>query len=82
MSFTREEVAEHNDVDDCWIIYNGCVYDLSAYVRIHPGGRWIILNHAGGDATEGYNKQMHSEVADSILNGMKIGRLTEATDKP
>lgn len=42
---------------------------------MHPGGRWIILNHAGRDATEPYQNQMHSEVADSILNGMKIGKL-------
>jgi cytochrome b involved in lipid metabolism len=70
-------VAEHTDVDDCWIIYEGGVYDLTEYVRIHPGGRWIILNHAGADATEHYLKQMHSEVADNILKSMFIGKLKE-----
>lgn len=82
MSFTREEVAEHSDVDDCWIIFNGDVYDLSQYVRMHPGGRWIILNHAGGDATQPYMNQLHSEVADRILKEMKIGRLIPSAPNP
>jgi cytochrome b involved in lipid metabolism len=60
-------VAEHTDVDDCWIIYEGGVYDLTEYVRIH----------AGADATEHYLKQMHSEVADNILKSMFIGKLKE-----
>lgn len=75
MSFSLEDLEEHKDVDDCWIAINGNVYDVTQYVRIHPGGRWIILNYAGGDATEGYMKQMHSEVADGLLKEYYIGKL-------
>lgn len=75
MSFTLEDLEDHKDVDDCWIAINGSVYDVTEYVRIHPGGRWIILNYAGGDATEGYMKQMHSEVADGLLKEFYIGKL-------
>ncbi len=56
------------------MVIEGIVYDVTEYVKIHPGGRWIILNYAGGDASEGYYKQMHSERADEILSKMKIGK--------
>eukprot|EP00438_Fugacium_kawagutii_P030181 Skav207267 [mRNA] locus=scaffold434:26353:26649:- [translate_table: standard] len=47
-----EEVAEHKEETDCWVVIGGLVLDLSKYVAMHPGGKQSILNLAGGDATE------------------------------
>ncbi len=41
--FTREEVAKHASDNDCWIIINNKVYNVSTWADIHPGGRSIIL---------------------------------------
>jgi cytochrome b involved in lipid metabolism len=36
-SFTAAEVAKHNTADDCWIIVNGMVFDVTKFLAQHPG---------------------------------------------
>ena len=38
------QVALHNTAEDCWIVLDGGVYDLTKYIATHPGGKTIILN--------------------------------------
>ncbi|CRG96729.1 cytochrome b5-like heme/steroid binding protein, putative [Plasmodium gallinaceum] len=49
---TKEEVAKHNKEDDAWIIYKNKVYDITLYLKYHPGGKKILLNQSGKDITE------------------------------
>jgi L-lactate dehydrogenase (cytochrome) len=51
------------EVGDCWIVIEGSVFDVSEFMKRHPGGRWIILAQAGKDATEAFKKTIHSEIA-------------------
>ncbi len=46
-----EEVQRHNTADDCWLVINGQVYDVTAFLNLHPGGKQVILKMAGQDAT-------------------------------
>lgn len=50
--FTKEEVAKHNKPDDCWVIIDGQVLDVTNFLEDHPGGAKAILLYAGRDATE------------------------------
>lgn len=34
---TMEEVAKHNKPDDCWIVIEGRVMDVTSYLKDHPG---------------------------------------------
>ena len=50
--FTLEEIQFHNTKDDCWVIIGGEVYDLTHYLKEHPGGPTPLLLYSGGvDAT-------------------------------
>ena len=54
--FTLKEVSTHNSKEDCFIIIDNNVYDMSNFS--HPGGK-IIFNYAGKDATKIF-KEMHN----------------------
>ena len=65
--YTAEEVAKHKAEDDCWTIYQGKVYDITEYAKVHPGGRKIFLGK-GKDCTALYN-QYHPWVSAQGLIG-------------
>lgn len=48
---TWDEVAKHNTRNDCWIVVNSIVYNLSTFRKKHPGGSKILEFYAGQDAT-------------------------------
>ncbi|OAG05520.1 uncharacterized protein CC84DRAFT_1090333 [Paraphaeosphaeria sporulosa] len=71
--FSTAEVASHSTRDDLWIVIHGKVYNVTEYVRDHPGGVDVLIDLAGKDATEGYDDVGHSEDADEILHSYLVG---------
>ena len=39
---TIEELKSHTNENDCWIAYNGKVYDITKYLEFHPGGMFLL----------------------------------------
>ncbi|CEL10460.1 Putative NADH-cytochrome b-5 reductase [Aspergillus calidoustus] len=76
--YTAPQVAAHNSRNDLWIVIRGKVYDITSYVRDHPGGADVLIESAGTDATEAYEDVGHSEDADEILQTYLIGTLKDA----
>ena len=58
-----EIVARHNSEEDCWIIIDDNVYDVTSYLNSHPGGVGKIMQYAGKDATKAFQQQGHSPKA-------------------
>jgi|TARA_B110000977_G_C11042625_1_gene479393 succinate dehydrogenase/fumarate reductase flavoprotein subunit/predicted heme/steroid binding protein len=54
-SLTEQEIAKHNSSGDVWVVIEGKVYDLTAFLPDHPGGKKAIMLFAGKDATEEFN---------------------------
>jgi cytochrome b involved in lipid metabolism len=52
---TLEEVAKHTTKEDCWVVVNGDVLNVTNFLSEHPGGELAILTFAGKDATEEFN---------------------------
>ena len=49
--YTRGEVALHKTPQDLWIIIDGKVYDVTNWLKRHPGGKRVIQHYGGEDAT-------------------------------
>lgn len=87
-AYSRSDVAQHNTEDDCWTIIGDSVYDLTAYVKRHPGGT-EILQACGTDGTGLFESRMtaqgepvgtgtpHSESAREKLITLRIGDFDE-----
>jgi len=72
---SMKELSEHKTKYDCWIAYNGKVYNVSPYLPYHPGGDDIILQWGGKDCTKVFNK-FHAWVnCDSMLSKCYLGTL-------
>lgn len=75
---TLAEVAKHNSVNDCWMVMNGKVYDLTNYVN-HPAGE-EYKKDCGTDATNQYDSikggRGHSSYSDSLLNSFYVGEIS------
>lgn len=78
-SYDAAEVAHHDRAEDCWMIIDGAVYDLTAYLPEHPTRPAIIEEWCGREASEAYRTKMrgraHSPYADGLLTAYRIGVL-------
>ncbi|KAJ1622219.1 cytochrome b5-like heme/steroid binding domain-containing protein, partial [Pavlovales sp. CCMP2436] len=46
------ELRAHTSRASLWLVLNGHVYDVSSFQFDHPGGKRVLLEHAGTDATQ------------------------------
>ena len=82
--YTLAEIEKHNKPEDCWLLINGRVYDVTEYIKSqkHPGGE-TMLQGCGKEATELFEKRPmgsgtpHSEKARQALEKYYIGDFTE-----
>uniref|UniRef100_A0A034VVW9 cytochrome b5 n=1 Tax=Bactrocera dorsalis TaxID=27457 RepID=A0A034VVW9_BACDO len=68
-------VAQHDEYSDCWIVIYDRVYDVTQFLRDHPGGEDIIMEHAGRDATLAFHGTGHSRSAIEQMGDYLIGEL-------
>ncbi|KAF9348516.1 hypothetical protein BGX34_002431 [Mortierella sp. NVP85] len=74
-SISAAEVAKHNKENDCWVIVNGQVLDVTNFLADHPGGKKAILIFAGKDATDEFNMLHKPDVVDKYAPETVIGVL-------
>ncbi|MQL90814.1 hypothetical protein Taro_023418, partial [Colocasia esculenta] len=74
------EVALHSSKEDCWLVIDSKVYDVTQFLEDHPGGEEVLVHaSADGDATESFEDVGHSSTAKSMMTSYLIGVL-EGTD--
>ena len=79
-AYTTDDIAQHNTEDDCWMIYDGSVYDLTSYLDIHD--RFLdIRNWCGSDMTEAFETKDgldrdHRSSSYALLENYKIGEIS------
>lgn len=67
-----EDISKHDSPEDCWIVVDGNVWDLTEFAPNHPGGGDIIWRHAGRDATTSYSSIHAPSVLPSNLDRSKL----------
>jgi cytochrome b involved in lipid metabolism len=81
-TYTLDEVATHSTPDDCWMVIENTVYNVSDFGSKHPGGDAIYAG-CGLDATSLFNTRPggsqtpHSDNARSLLPDYAIGTLSQ-----
>jgi cytochrome b involved in lipid metabolism len=75
-TYTLSEVAEHHTREDCWTAIEGKVYDLTSYMKQHPGGAGTLAWLCGIDGTKLFESQ-HGDEGRPLneLAGLEIGDL-------
>jgi 4-hydroxysphinganine ceramide fatty acyl 2-hydroxylase len=78
--YTLEDLEAHNTSHSCWVSRKGKVYDITNFLKDHPGGYDVILEAAGKDVMQDKMEHEHSDSAYEMLEEYVMGRLgTEAT---
>jgi len=52
---SQQELSKHKQKTDCWVAVNGRVYDVTKWLKVHPGGQPILLSKAGTEVTDEWN---------------------------
>ncbi|CAG8489278.1 9106_t:CDS:2 [Funneliformis mosseae] len=73
--FTWEELADHNKANDAYVAIRGNVYDITNFIKRHPGGEDILLFAAGRDATQAFETYHELGKPDLVLKKYFIGTL-------
>ncbi|GBG24788.1 Succinate dehydrogenase ubiquinone flavoprotein subunit, mitochondrial [Hondaea fermentalgiana] len=72
-AYTMDEIAKHTTKDDCWVILNDKVYDVTEFLENHPGGAKAILLYGGKDATEAFDMLHKPEIIPKYAAEYEIG---------
>ncbi len=70
-SISWHEIKKHNNQNDCWIVIDQFVYDISSWITQHPGGN-VLSILAGEDATAMYYSN-HFNTSKQYLDKFLIG---------
>lgn len=54
--YTLEDIKQHKTEDDAWTAIQGKVYNITPYLKFHPGGVKDLMRIAGRDGTKLFSK--------------------------
>ncbi|XP_031635769.1 cytochrome b5 isoform X2 [Contarinia nasturtii] len=80
--FTYAQVKEHNKAEDCWMVIDEKVYDVTKFLNEHPGGEEVLVEAAGKNATKEFNDVGHSESAIEQMANYLVGEIVDSEKKP
>ena len=83
VALTAAEVQKHSTGTDCWSVIKGEVYDLTSYVKDHPGGANLIKAICGKDGSSSFASQ-HAGASKpkNILAAFALGPLVAGSTLP
>ncbi|XP_024022048.1 cytochrome b5 domain-containing protein RLF [Morus notabilis] len=74
---SMNEVKQHRQEGSMWTVLKGRVYNLSPYMRFHPGGVDMLMKAVGKDCTALFNKYHAWVNAEFLLEKCLVGILDD-----
>lgn len=79
LTISPAELAKHDKEDDAWIAIRGVVFNVTKYLKFHPGGVLELMRGVGRDATKLFD-DVHAWVNyQSLLKKCVVGKLSGGT---
>uniref|UniRef100_A0A5B7BGC7 Cytochrome b5 heme-binding domain-containing protein n=1 Tax=Davidia involucrata TaxID=16924 RepID=A0A5B7BGC7_DAVIN len=72
------EVKEHQTEGSMWTVLKGRVYNISPYMKFHPGGVDMLMKAVGKDCTSLFNKYHAWVNAEFLLEKCLVGILDDS----
>ncbi|KAK8957107.1 Delta(8)-fatty-acid desaturase [Platanthera zijinensis] len=72
---TMDEVKKHKTEGSIWTVLKGRVYNISLYMKFHPGGVDMLMMAAGKDCTSLFNKHHPWVNSEFLLEKCLVGVL-------
>eukprot|EP00002_Diphylleia_rotans_P027217 TRINITY_DN544_c0_g1_i7.p1 TRINITY_DN544_c0_g1~~TRINITY_DN544_c0_g1_i7.p1 ORF type:complete len:197 (-),score=24.34 TRINITY_DN544_c0_g1_i7:729-1319(-) len=76
-----QELRKHNTRESLWMAIDGNVYDFTSLVENHPGGEDILMEFAGQDGSDCFERAAHTPYAHKVLSVYLLGPLQKNADK-
>lgn len=77
-TYKMSDIAMHKDSSSCWTAISGEVFDLTTWIKQHPGGDKAILSVCGIDGTKAFTGQHGGKAKIEMkLETFKIGNLSK-----
>ncbi|HWO12716.1 MAG TPA: cytochrome b5-like heme/steroid binding domain-containing protein [Polyangiaceae bacterium] len=74
-SYSWDEIRRHATPDSVWIVIDGDVYDVTNFLREHPGGAERLLEWAGRDASAAFTAAPHGSLTQVLRLNYRVGRV-------
>ncbi|KAH1234703.1 hypothetical protein AAZX31_09G207800 [Glycine max] len=74
---SMDEVRKHQTEGQMWTVLKGRVYNISPYMKFHPGGVNMLMKAVGKDCTSLFNKYHAWVNAEFLLEKCFVGTLDE-----
>ena len=83
--FTLNEISKHNTKDDAWVTFRNNVYDITDFIKKHPGGS-VIMQALGKDLEDVWSENnvswhVTNKHVLKVLSKYKIGTTQVLTEK-
>ncbi|KAF7824577.1 cytochrome b5 domain-containing protein RLF [Senna tora] len=75
---SMDEVRQHQTEGQMWTVLKGRVYNISPYMKFHPGGVDILMKAVGKDCTSLFNKYHAWVNFEFLLEKCLVGTLDDS----
>ena len=75
-SFLESEVATHNSIEDCWVIINSNVYNVTGILEEYEDDPSTIIEVCGSNGTEVFTTDPVSSQVSGLIPAAFVGRFS------